>query len=109
MTFPDPSAAFDRMLIMGNGGAGKTWLACRIGEQLQHPVVHLDDMHWEPGRTASITTERCGTTWSRRRPRATPGSWRAFTGSWREAVTDFTDRLSTSIDEAIYERAQISE
>ncbi|MGZ2405700.1 hypothetical protein ACVIKO_002960 [Rhizobium ruizarguesonis] len=50
MTFPNPSAAFDRMLIMGNGGAGKTWLARRIGEQLHHPVVHLDDMHWEPGR-----------------------------------------------------------
>nr|WP_246729199.1 hypothetical protein [Rhizobium leguminosarum] len=50
MTFPDPPIAFDRMLIMGNGGAGKTWLASRVGEQLHHPVVHLDDMHWEPGR-----------------------------------------------------------
>lgn len=42
-------ADFDRTLIMGNGGAGKTWLARRLAESFQHPVVHLDDIHWEPG------------------------------------------------------------
>ncbi len=41
--------ASDRILIMGNGGSGKTWLAGSLAQILQHPVVHLDDMHWEPG------------------------------------------------------------
>ncbi|MBY5783651.1 AAA family ATPase [Rhizobium leguminosarum] len=187
MTFPDPPIAFDRMLIMGNGGAGKTWLARRIGEQLHHPVVHLDDMHWEPGRygidrdralrdemvkTAAerdawvmegvygqlanmvlnrttilvwidLPEEECianiklrgiqgGETETQfdgllkwvAEYRSRTNNWNSFETharlfsvfsrpkfllSSREAVTDFTGRLSTSIDEAIDERAQISE
>jgi adenylate kinase family enzyme len=46
----DIPTAFRRMLIMGNGGAGKTWLALRLAEPLGLPLVHLDDVHWEPGR-----------------------------------------------------------
>jgi adenylate kinase family enzyme len=34
---------------MGNGGCGKTWLARRLGKIVGLSVVHLDDMHWEPG------------------------------------------------------------
>lgn len=49
MEFVSASAAFARVFIMGNGGSGKTWLAQRIGERLGHPVIHLDDIHWEPG------------------------------------------------------------
>lgn len=41
---------FDRIVIMGNGGCGKTWLARKLGDDLAHPVIHLDDLHWEPGR-----------------------------------------------------------
>jgi adenylate kinase family enzyme len=50
MEFANASPVFERVLIMGNGGSGKTWLAQRIGEQLRHAIVHLDDIHWEPGR-----------------------------------------------------------
>lgn len=50
MELPGTPVVFDRILIMGNGGAGKTWLARRLGECLHHPIIHLDDMHWEPGR-----------------------------------------------------------
>ncbi len=35
---------------MGNGGCGKTWLARRLGNSLGVPAIHLDDLHWEPGR-----------------------------------------------------------
>ncbi|PZW45071.1 adenylate kinase family enzyme [Humitalea rosea] len=34
-----------RCLIIGNSGAGKSWLAARLGG----PVTGLDDIHWEPG------------------------------------------------------------
>jgi adenylate kinase family enzyme len=40
---------FDRTLIMGNGGCGKTWLARKLGDVLGHQVIHLDDLHWKPG------------------------------------------------------------
>lgn len=39
---------FDRILIIGNGGSGKTWLAGELAQILTSPVIHLDDMHWEP-------------------------------------------------------------
>jgi adenylate kinase family enzyme len=39
-----------RVLIIGNGGSGKTWLATRMGEALGHQPIHLDDVHWQPGR-----------------------------------------------------------
>jgi adenylate kinase family enzyme len=48
---------FDRTLIMGNGGCGKTWLACRLGDVLGHRVIHLDDLHWEP-RNYGIARDR---------------------------------------------------
>ena len=38
-----------RTLIFGNSGSGKTWLARKLGGALQRPVVHLDDLRWEPG------------------------------------------------------------
>ncbi|EUB97155.1 hypothetical protein PMI07_000731 [Rhizobium sp. CF080] len=46
----DIPAASRRIVIMGNGGSGKTWLARRLAEPLGLPLVHLDDVHWEPGR-----------------------------------------------------------
>lgn len=46
----DIPAASRRIVIMGNGGSGKTWLALRLAESLSLSLVHLDDVHWEPGR-----------------------------------------------------------
>lgn len=45
----DCQSIFDRLLIMGNGGSGKTWLARNLAQCLGLQVIHLDDLHWEPG------------------------------------------------------------
>jgi adenylate kinase family enzyme len=37
------------MIIIGNSGSGKTWLAKRHADLLGIPVVHIDDIFWEPG------------------------------------------------------------
>lgn len=37
-----------RVFIVGNGGSGKTWLARNLGQKLQLPVFHLDELHWLP-------------------------------------------------------------
>ncbi len=31
-----------RVVVVGNGGSGKTWLAVRLSEALHVPVIHLD-------------------------------------------------------------------
>lgn len=38
-----------RILIFGNGGTGKTWLAGKISGALHRPAIHLDDLRWLPG------------------------------------------------------------
>jgi len=39
-----------RLLIFGNGGTGKTWLAQEISDILHRPAIHLDDRRWIPGQ-----------------------------------------------------------
>ncbi|MEE9144770.1 MAG: AAA family ATPase [Candidatus Binatia bacterium] len=38
-----------KTIIIGNSGSGKTWLAKRLSTIFTAPVVHLDDIFWEPG------------------------------------------------------------
>lgn len=38
-----------RIVIIGNSGSGKTWLANALGTPEQLAVVHLDHLFWEPG------------------------------------------------------------
>lgn len=38
-----------KTVIIGNSGSGKTWLASELAKDLATPVVHLDDLFWEPG------------------------------------------------------------
>lgn len=38
-----------RMIIVGNSGSGKTWLAKKLANIDGSPVIHLDHIFWEPG------------------------------------------------------------
>jgi adenylate kinase family enzyme len=38
-----------RIVIIGNSGSGKTFLARKISASSGIPVVHLDDLFWLPG------------------------------------------------------------
>ncbi len=40
---------FQRILIVGSGGAGKSTLSKKLGEMWSLPVVHLDALFWQPG------------------------------------------------------------
>ncbi len=39
----------NRILIFGNSGSGKSWLASKLAEKLQLKVIHFDKHFWEPG------------------------------------------------------------
>jgi adenylate kinase family enzyme len=38
-----------RVLILGNSGSGKTWLANKLAQRLKVAVIELDSLHWIPG------------------------------------------------------------
>jgi adenylate kinase family enzyme len=38
-----------RVVVLGSGGAGKTWLANEVARRTGLPVVHLDRIFWSPG------------------------------------------------------------
>lgn len=39
----------NRIIILGNSGSGKTWLANKLYGRTGFPVTHLDNLFWEPG------------------------------------------------------------
>src|SRR5690349_21793894 len=43
----------NRILIIGNGGAGKSTFAKALGQHLNLPVDHLDKEYWQPGWVAT--------------------------------------------------------
>jgi adenylate kinase family enzyme len=42
------SSHFQKVMILGSGGAGKSTLAKKLGERLNLPVYHLDAIFWQP-------------------------------------------------------------
>ncbi len=47
----------ERIMIIGCGGAGKSTLARQLGEKLNLPVVHLDQIWWAPGNWKHLERE----------------------------------------------------
>ena len=47
----------ERVMIIGCGGAGKSTLARKLGEKTGLPVVHLDQIFWEPGNWQHLDRE----------------------------------------------------
>ena len=50
-----------RIMIIGCGGAGKSTLARKLGEKTGLPVVHLDQIWWEPGNWKHMEREEFDT------------------------------------------------
>jgi adenylate kinase family enzyme len=46
-----------RVLIIGPCGAGKSTLAIQLGRRLGLPVVHMDQLNWQPGWVESSKDE----------------------------------------------------
>ena len=40
---------YNRIMIIGCMGSGKSWLSKRVAEITAHPLYHLDVEHWQPG------------------------------------------------------------
>ncbi len=40
---------FNKILIVGNGGSGKTTLSNKISKMLNIPILHLDNIYWING------------------------------------------------------------
>ncbi|MGR3464029.1 AAA family ATPase [Limimaricola sp.] len=47
-----------RVMIIGQPGSGKSWLARRMGEITHLPVVHIDQVHWAPGWVERSRSEK---------------------------------------------------
>jgi len=50
-----------RILVVGSGGAGKSWLATRLAAITGLPLVHLDVHFWRPGWSAMPDDEWAAT------------------------------------------------
>ena len=46
-----------RIMIIGGPGSGKTWLARRLGENLNLPVYSVDDAVWDPCGNVRLADE----------------------------------------------------
>ena len=44
-----PNGPIKRVLVLGAPGAGKSTFARALGVKIGAPVVHLDQLYWEPG------------------------------------------------------------
>jgi adenylate kinase family enzyme len=77
------------MIIIGNSGSGKTWLAARIAQPHGIPVIHIDDIFWEPGGFDKKRPQEV--VWSMIQEAKAKDSWIAE-GVFGELAEQFFDR-----------------
>lgn len=41
-----------RILVIGCPGAGKTYFAKRLGEKINLPIIHMDNLYWRKDKTS---------------------------------------------------------
>jgi len=51
-------AKYNRIILVGNSGSGKSWLSKRIAERTGYPLFHLDKEHWKPDMVMAPREER---------------------------------------------------
>jgi len=49
---------YNRIILVGSGGSGKSWLSKKIAEITGYPLFHLDAEHWKPGWVMSSNEEK---------------------------------------------------
>ena len=49
---------YNRIILIGCMGSGKSWLSKRIAEITGYPLFHLDVEHWKPGWVMSSKEEK---------------------------------------------------
>jgi len=49
---------YNRIILVGSMGSGKSWLSKRIAEITGYPLFHLDIEHWKPGWVQSTKEEK---------------------------------------------------
>jgi adenylate kinase family enzyme len=42
---------YNRIILVGSGGSGKSWLAKRLADITGYPMIHLDNEYWQPNWT----------------------------------------------------------
>jgi adenylate kinase family enzyme len=52
------SSAVKRVMIVGQPGSGKSWLAAEMGRITGLPVHHIDHIHWKSGWVERTTEEK---------------------------------------------------
>lgn len=79
-------------MIIGPGGAGKSWLAKRIAERTGLPLVHLDREFWRPGWIESPKHE-----WKARVGELVAGERWVMDGNYGGSLATRMDRADTII------------
>ena len=49
---------YSRIIIVGSGGSGKSWLGKQLAKVTGYPLFHLDTEHWKPGWVQSSKEEK---------------------------------------------------